>query len=38
MGDATKKGDDGGDVAILISFRCSDSSASLEVHKKCKIK
>ena len=37
IGDATKKGDDGGDVAIFISFRCSDNSDSLEVQKKIKI-
>ena len=29
MGDALKKGDDGGEVAIFISFRCSKSSDSL---------
>lgn len=29
IGDATKNGDDGGDVAIFISLRCSESSDSL---------
>jgi hypothetical protein len=29
IGDALKKGDDGGEVAIFISFKCSKSSDSL---------
>lgn len=28
-GEATKKGDDGGDAATFISFKCSNSSLSL---------
>jgi hypothetical protein len=33
IGDALKKGDDGGEVAIFISFKCSKSSDSLNDRK-----